>query len=104
MSDDHLVVWKIAGCFSLALLGILGAAVPFYWTGAWKAEDKTTTGASFLSFGNMLSCGVFLGGGFLHLLPVRRVACPPTTPFAGFTSIPPSLTSSNLTHSSLWSG
>ena len=57
-----IVEVKILAALAILAMGILGGIVPL-------AAARHGTGRRLLSFGNALAGGIFLGAGFIHLLP-----------------------------------
>lgn len=62
-SDMNLVLFKLAAAGFTLVIAALGVAMP------WLLRRRFSRVGQVLSLGNMLSAGVMLGGGFLHLLP-----------------------------------
>ncbi len=59
---DSLVAVKVFAAVAILLVAIGGGLVPI-------AARRRSQSRRFLSLGNALAGGIFLGGGFLHLLP-----------------------------------
>ena len=64
MATDELVRFKLASAMLTFAIGALGVGLPWL-----IRRGLTRAAARTLSLGNMLSVGVMLGGGLLHLLP-----------------------------------
>lgn len=62
-SGDTLVLLKLAAAAFTLAVAIIGISLP------WILRQKVSRAARALSLGNMLSAGVMVGGGLLHLLP-----------------------------------
>lgn len=63
LSGDALVLLKLAAAAFTLAVAIIGVSLP------WILRQKISHVARALSLGNMLSAGVMVGGGILHLLP-----------------------------------
>ena len=57
-----LLAIKLGAAVSILAIGIVGGAIPF-------VVLRRSASHRFLSLGNSLAGGTFLGAGFIHLLP-----------------------------------